>query len=147
MKCSCKIKFIQSKKDLCLEQDIEGFLVLQKSLGHQRISYEPQLHSFEKYVNEFKQEATAFTYELIIGYLEQQVTGLYQKASTLRMFGRYLSAIGKDAYIIPKNMYRVPHVNSPYIFTDQELHDLFKEIDRIDPKKGGFPVLLLLCSG
>ena len=125
-----------SNKRFWLEQDIEGFLVFQESLGYRRISYEPQLHTFLSFVRRTHPQSKSLTQELIIEYLDQETSDLYKKASALRLFGRYLTAIGKDSYIIPESMYRTPQVNSPHIFSDQELHDLFRGIDSIDQERG-----------
>ncbi|MGN1382643.1 MAG: tyrosine-type recombinase/integrase [Eubacterium sp.] len=120
----------------CLEQDIEKFLSFQISLGYQRNSYESQLRSFADYVLELYPETDIISKAIVMEYLEQQTSDLHRKASVLRLFAQYLNAVGKEAYVLPTEMFRTPTAQEPYIFSDQELKNLFSEIDRINPERG-----------
>ena len=125
-----------NKASCWLEQAIEGFLSFQVSLGYQRNTYESQLHSFMNYVLQVCPDTEFLSRDVIMNYLEQQVSDVHRKASTLRLLGRYLQAVGQDAYILPEEMYRTPKADTPYIFSDQELSNLFREIDHLEPEKG-----------
>ena len=128
--------------------DIESFLLFQEALGYKRISYEPILRSVDRYFSEQYEQPVPLTQEAIMDYMDSQTRDISRKASTLRQFAVYLNAIGKDAYIIPKDMYRGPKSDVPYIFSDEELTQLFHEIDHIQPGTSWFsnvaPVLFRL---
>ena len=123
------------KKDTpSFSDDIESFLLFQEALGYKRISYEPVLRSAEKYFSEQYEQPVSLTQEVVMDYLDNQIGGISNKASTLRLFAVYLNAIGRDAYVIPKDMYGRHKPDAPYIFSDGELTQLFHEIDHIQPK-------------
>lgn len=76
-------------------------------------------------------------------------SGMKEKTATLRLFGRYLYAIGKTAYIMPDETFASAKPEAPYIFTDHELNVLFKAIDNFsessgDPAARIFPALFRL---
>ena len=125
-------------QDLYIEKDIESFISFQISLGHKRISYEASLCSFAKFMQENYPKAKNITRTMIIQYFEQETGELSRKASVLRLFTRYLNAIGKSAYEVPEDLYNTPHVNAPYIFSDKELHNLFLEIDSLQEARDGW---------
>lgn len=43
------------------------------------------------------------------------------RANTIRNFGKYLTAIGKEAYVLPTEMFVSQKADLPYLFTDEEL--------------------------
>jgi len=120
---------------LSFENEIESFLLFKESLGYKRISYEVQLNHFARFCDENHFEEDYLSREIVTEYLDCQTSDLARKASILRMFAIYLNAIGKESYVIPVNMYRGKKSKEPYIFSDDELTRLFREIDRIDYKK------------
>lgn len=57
---------------------------------------------------------------------------LNAKASSLRLFGKYLTSVGQLAYILPDEYVSQPKNSfTPYIFTDNELSKLFCAADRL----------------
>ena len=115
--------------------DIEAFLVFRESLGYKRISYEAHLLKAGRHFAEHWPEQESMTKEMVMDFMDAQTKDISRKASVLRMFATYLCAIGKEAYIIPKDMYRTRMPDAPYIFTDEELSLLFRQIDHIGKKK------------
>jgi len=74
------------------------------------------------------------TSELVLGWLEaEQSQELASRATAIRLFGKYLDAIGEPAYILPNKYATGGKPSMPYIFTDNELSALFAEIDRLKP--------------
>ncbi len=121
---------------LSFENEIESFLLFKESIGYKRISYEIKLYHFARFCTENYFGIDHISREMVMEYLESQTSDLTRKASVLRMFAIYLNAIGKESYILPEKMYRNKQSKEPYIFSDNELKNLFLEIDRIDYKKG-----------
>lgn len=60
-------------------------------------------------------------------------SGRVVNGSVIRKFAIYMNGIGGDAYILPEKMYGSNASFVPYIFTDDELQQLFMEIDAICP--------------
>lgn len=129
------------KQGLSINQEIDNFLVFQESLGHKRSTYESQLHSFADFFLENYNGAISLSHDIIMDYMDHQTHGLAQKARVLRLFGRYLVAMGKEAHILSESMYKVPMNNKPYIFSDSELHAVFDEIDSLDKNTGWLAVV------
>lgn len=95
--------------------DIESFLLFQEALGYKRSSYEPILRSAERYFSDQYEQPVSLTQEAVMDYLDSQTKGISGKASTLRLFAVYLNAVGRDAYVIPKDMYGRHKTDAPYI--------------------------------
>lgn len=129
------------KTTFSIDRDIENFLVFQESLGHKRSTYEYPLYSFKDFFLQNYPTATALTHEIIMDYMDQQAKGLPEKARVLRAFGKYLVAIGRESYVLPESMYKIPANNKPYIFSDSELSALFEEIDSIGMQAGWLAVV------
>lgn len=58
---------------------------------------------------------------------------LSQRVRAIRQFGKYLCAIGEDAYVLPEKYAPVKNYAAAYIFTDEEMTALFAAIDQLPP--------------
>ena len=123
-------------KACSFEEEIEAFLQFQESLGYKRVSYEAVLRMAGKYFAESWPDHNSLSKEMVMDFMDAQTSDLPRKASVLRLFATYLCAVGSDAYIISKDMYRTRTPGLPYIFSDEELKLLFGQIDHVDPEKG-----------
>jgi integrase len=112
-----------------LAPDINAMLDYREALGHSRKSQSSQLKSLDKFCADVCPEATTLTKDIVIGWLEEQHSGISQKATVARTLGEYLKAIGKDSYVLYQNYLRAPSRHPAYIFTDDELAVLFCAID------------------
>ncbi len=54
---------------------------------------------------------------------------IHGRAAFIRGFGTYLKSVGKNAYILPDKFTAGGTVFVPYLFGDDELAALFREID------------------
>jgi len=124
------------KEELLFHKDIEAFLTFRESLGFKRISYESYLRSFSRQCSSDYSDDSVLSRGMVMDYMDNQTSELSRKASCLRLFATYLTAIGKEAYIIPKDMYRVQAPQAPHVFSDEEMTVLFQSIDSLDPAKG-----------
>jgi len=57
------------------------------------------------------------------------------RAMAIRQFGKYLHAVGEDAYVLPDKFSPSRRTKPPYIFTDDELTSLFGAIDKLPSRK------------
>jgi integrase len=116
--------------------DIEKMLDYREALGFSRRTYESALSSFDRYAAAQHPNADILNREIAAGWINTHLgksdSGISNKATALRHFGRYLSAIGSEAYILPDEYVSPPKSTfTPYIFTDDELTRLFRAIDSL----------------
>jgi integrase len=123
-------KFISAFAD-----DLDAMLSYREALGFSRKSYEPNLINFDRYIVAVYPEAASLDKEIALGWIDMQMEkshgGLAAKATAVRLFGKYLAAVGKPAYILPEEYVSQPQTFTPYIFTDDELTRLFRAADRL----------------
>ena len=62
------------------------------------------------------------------------------RARVIRVFAKYLTAIGKDAFVLPDDWYPAPKAELPYLLTDEELSNFFNATDRY-PSRANIPLL------
>ncbi len=105
--------------------------------GYKRKTYLHHLLRFDQYCCDMSCEAPELTAELVHGWLETEsaLCNLTGRAMAIRQFGKYLYAVGVEAYVLPDKFSPSKHPKPPYIFTDGELSALFAEIDRLEPHK------------
>jgi integrase len=123
--------------------DIYAMLSYREALGFSRRSHEPALSSFDRFAAMNYPETMTLCREMVTGWIDSQIkitrsSSIAGKATAIRMFGKYLSAIGKEAYILPDKYATSPKtIFLPYIFTDDELTRLFYAIDRTQKTSPG----------
>ena len=132
---------------------INTMLDYREALGYSRSTHSANLQAFDRYCAERGIEKAALTKKLVWEYMDElnakKRSGMKEKAATLRLFGKYLCAIGKTAYVMPDEMFAASKTETPYIFTDRELTVLFKAIDSSAESDGNpaakvFPALFRL---
>lgn len=133
-------------------------LDLKEALGYNRQTYKFHIIPFIDYCADNFPESDEITKEMLDNWL------LFKKFETdntrkhaiinIRHFTRYLNAIGKKAYI-PTEEYNIRIQRYyPYIFTDNELVQLFNSIDGVKPCERSHAELIIpvlfrmeLCCG
>jgi integrase len=82
------------------------------------------------------------TQESVIGWLDDEANNeknnLWLKANVIRLFGKYLSAIGVDAYVLPSGYASFKSDFTPYILTDEELSLFMREADGLINRRVGY---------
>jgi len=124
--------------------DIEAMLSYREALGFSRRTYERALLSIDRYAADSYPDVLTLSRELVTGWInghiEKSLYGISNKATAIRLLGKYLSAIGKESYILPDEYVVAPKSTFvPYVFTDDELTRLFRAIDRL-PKTPSNPL-------
>lgn len=117
---------------------LDAMLSYREALGFSRTSHESSLMNFDRFCfNQYPRSET-LTKEMAFKWIEEQSakrrSNIHEKATAIRMFGKYLAATGKSAYIIPPKYVSnaEKQTTPPYIFTDAELAMLFHATDTID---------------
>jgi len=101
--------------------------------GYKRETYLLYLVKFDKYCLEKSCEAPELTNELVHGWLESETAlrDISGRVMAIRQLGKYLRAVGENAYVLPDKFSPGRRTKPPYIFTDGELTALFAGIDKL----------------
>lgn len=140
-------------------QQMEDFIQYKISLGYSRSSYEKFLALFDCFCLRNYPAERLLTQQLVMQWVRlrpnETANGLKRRAIAIREFGKYLNAIGTEAYLPHPEMIGPPKPFYPYLFSDDELAAFFGAADTIPPHKLSpyreyvVPVLfrLLYCCG
>jgi integrase len=117
--------------------DIEGFISLKEAFGYEWKSGNCRIKRFDKFCTECHPKTNNLTRELAMSWLaaESETSDTKPQASVIRQFGKYLSAIGKTAYVLPDNFVLSKTKFSPYIPTESELTRFFEITDSLKYRK------------
>jgi len=124
---------------------LDDMLDYREALGYSRRTHEASLISFDRYCSEYGGEDAVLTERLVWGWLDWQLaqkrSGMSDKATVVRLFGKYLTAIGQSAYVLSDGMFAVKKAPLPYLFTDAELAALFFAADNLADTAGPSAVI------
>lgn len=114
---------------------LDAMLNYRQALGFSRQTHAANLMSFDRYASRHYARDTSLGKQIVLGWISEQMeqgkAGIEAKATAIRMFGKYLLAIGQEAYVLPEDYVSQPQKFTPYIFTDAELTRLFRAADRM----------------
>ena len=112
---------------------LDAMLDFRVARGYKRETYLSHLLKFDKFCCGQLHETSELNAKVVHGWLESQagVRDISGKAMAIRQFGKYLCAIGEDAYILPDKFSPGRRTKPPYIFTDVELAALFEANDKL----------------
>lgn len=122
------------KYDSIFGELLESMIRFKTSLGYSPTTYEPISRAFDRYCVREQQVATVLSKELVQGWIAEAGTSISQKNKRVtfcRCFGRYLQAVGLEAYVIPERFSNRRTSFIPHIFSEEELGTLFLQIDSL----------------
>lgn len=126
--------------------DLENMIRLKVALGGAESTYLTRAQNFDRFCAERYPDADCLTEPLAISWLKDagDVSGaILSRLAFERGFAAYLNSVGKPAYALPERFASGRSIFVPYIFTDNELSALFREIDAYQyPREPFLPVLL-----
>lgn len=126
--------------------DLTGMIELKVSLGGSENTYLNRAQNFDCFCAAKYPGAEQLTAALAISWIETakgDASTVHSKIAFERGFAAYLQPVGKPAYILPERFAAGRNIFVPYIFTDNELASLFREIDNYSCPKDPFcPILL-----
>lgn len=122
--------------------DIQAMLDFKASLGHKATSYAWVMQTFDRYCLSHFPDACTLTQQMVLGFCQDGKNGdiCGYRASHIREFGRYLAAVGKDAFVLPKGFFPQKHAELPYIMSDSEIKAFFDATDHY-PHADNSPLL------
>lgn len=116
---------------------IEDMLRYKESLGYSRNSYESFLQDFKRFLVTDYPVYEILTEKIMLEWCQMRKTekasGFQRRAGVLREFSKYLFSINRSKCILSLDF--LPKITRymPYIFTDEELIDLFNASDCVAP--------------
>jgi len=114
---------------------IERLFDFRHSLGYSGITHRTALLNLDRFCAMNFPDIDNLTEPMVLGWIAEGNQTIYSKCLAIRLLGKYMCAVGKEAYILPEKYVSATRNFAPYIFTDEELHRLFFAIDRITPRK------------
>jgi integrase len=114
-------------------EKFDAMLEFRTARGFKAEAYHGRLLKFDRYCVAGSVAEPMLTQDLVFDWLDSNaaLSNLPSNATAIRQFGKYLCAIGDDAYVLPEKFAGHKNTKPPYIFTDAELTVLFAEIDRL----------------
>lgn len=142
-----------------LAKHIRDYLNLKESLGFSKNSHTYYLGKIDSSLFLCYPAATTLTEEFVIEWIRLKSNECpntqKRRMSAIRELGKYLNAIGIPAFTLPSDYIGKYDRPVPYLFSDEELTQLFFTIDHIQPyfespgREFVLPVLLrmMYCCG
>ena len=124
-----------SKFTSSLASEMTAMLDYREALGFSRKTHEAVLMKFDSFCANNYPEIQCLTKEIVMEWIGEQWSSVQTKATAIRLFGKYLSAVGKESFVLPHGFVADKKIFTPYIFTDEELNLLFRAVDTIAATK------------
>jgi len=122
-----------------LSEHIEDMLSYKESIGYLRKSYEYDLRRFCAFMDSRQLGVLDLDEDTVLSWCtrweNESEAGARRRIQVIRELLKCLSAVGIDCYVIPSNFLPKAKRRTPYIFTDAELLDIFRECDAIAPDR------------
>lgn len=127
--------------------DLDGMIDLKVSLKYSESTYLSRAHDFDRFCAWKYPDASTLTEPIVLNWLKthnlDQGNVVHAMASFIRSFGRYQCAVGKEAFVIPEKFTTGKSIFVPYLFSDDELDNLFGKIDCLSPKTDPLAPMIL----
>jgi integrase len=118
---------------------IEAMLEYRVALGMSPNTLKNALSRFDRYCTEHHPDSAELNKELAFEWLNSRAgkeNATPGDESAIRQLAEYLVATGKPAYILPQGIFSFKSSFSAYLFTDNELAELFGAIDSLPTRAG-----------
>lgn len=116
-----------------LASHMSEYIAYKSALGYCGSTYKSSLLNLDRFLLKAATKTIALEKEAVLEWMQKRPTEdkshMSDRASFIRCFARYLSAMGIPAYILPQRFSCARRSGQPYIFTDGELQSLFEVID------------------
>ena len=116
-----------------LQGFIEGMIREKRSLGYKYDSNTRLLYRFDQFCLNYGCVDAAITKKLVCAWIQKKpnesLATLQHRASVVRQLALYVTRLGVQAYVLPKNALPKAPGYTPYIFSDKEMAALLKQAD------------------
>ena len=116
-----------------LQTFIEGMIREKRSLGYKYDSSPRILYKFDQFCLKYGCADAVITKQLTHAWIQktpnESLATLHNRASVVRQLALYMTRLGDQAYVLPKNALPKAPEYAPYIFSDKEIAALFQQVD------------------
>ena len=127
-------------------KELSDMIELKVSLGGAESTYLSRAENFDRFCADRHPDTNQLTESLVMEWIKgagNAASAIHNRVTFMRGFAVYLRAMEKPAYVLPDRFTTGRSIFVPYIFTDNELSALFREIDSYEyPKDPFLPILL-----
>lgn len=121
-----------------LAQQMQAFLDYETAAGYSESTYLPRLRNLDAFLAENYPGESGLGEDMVLEWTvrreNESPPTFSNRCGFIRKFGSYLASTGVQAYILPNKFGPSGSCFSPYVFSDDELRDLFRSIDSLtDP--------------
>ena len=114
--------------------DMKGMIELKAATNFSKNTYTDKAKAFDEFCTESFPEEEVITESITLCWIKDALdhharNTVHSRIAFIRTLASYQKAIGKTPYFPPSNMLNGKSMFIPYIFTDDELKDLFYQID------------------
>ena len=122
--------------------DIREMLLLKEALGHKPSSFAADLLCFDRFCAKNYPDSRSLTQEISFAWcMDGRKDGLApHRMQKIREFGKYLTSIGKQAYVLPSALIPKKKADLPYLLTNDELKTFFDAADNY-PHRDNSPLV------
>ena len=125
---------------------LKSMIEYKKTIGYSENTYLPYCKNFDRYCFKNYPKDEYLTKDIVLDWISASECKsgriIQARAGFIRGFGKYLSNIGINTYVLPNKFNGIKQKFSPYIFTDDELSSLFKTIDKSKNSRNSFQGLV-----
>ncbi len=116
-----------------LQEFIRGMIHEKRALGYKYDSSARTLYKFDQFCLEYGFDDAAVTKPLVSSWIQKKpnesIATLQNRACVVRQLALYITRLGIQAYVLPKNSLPKGPRYVPYIFCDKEMAELFRRTD------------------
>ena len=117
-----------------LKEHIQNFIELKRAIGYKYDTEAIHLARFDKFTLSKYPNMDVMTKDIVLDWCSKKSyeaqANQCSRASIIRQFALYLDSIDIKAYIVPKGYYQSAAQYIPYIFTVDELSNIFAQTDK-----------------
>lgn len=111
---------------------IEKLYDYRRTLGYSMSTHQSLLLGFDRFCAANYPDEDNLSEQMVMDWISGEGGRVYEKCLAVRLLGKYMYAVGKEAYILPEKYVTPKRCFAPYIFTDAELSRLFSAIDQTE---------------
>ena len=119
-------------------KDLASMIEYKVAIGGSKTTYMERAMKFDAFCSENYPLTDVLSEPIVLHWIkeiyEKQMSSVHYMITFARIFGRYQQSIGKNAFVIHESFSAGRSVFIPYIFSDEELTALFREIDNQNSK-------------
>ena len=126
---------------------LQEFLDFKTSLGFSLNTYRQNAKNFDAFCVEHYPEIFELTSDIVFAWVcsgGEDNKAMPEKVRFARAFGNYLVGIGRSAYVLPSEFTpKETRLTIPYLFSETETTEFFREVDRIEIPRNEFSSTIL----